>query len=283
MNNDKDTYQRIKQLIIEEKINIEDLSEKELDALIDYETDIIINSTTEPDMSFLNICYDALRKFKDYGNIISDEKCRELSDKAYIEFAQKKICTAHIKNKFAKRFATVCAAMLIFCFMSLSVAAISLGSYTSAWEYVSQNVSDLLNFSGTKDYNNITILKEGVSTRYKSVHEFLADENIDILYPAVLPNGIYVEKLVVKNVTDTRIILFDLSNDNVSFKITNSYVSDFSLYPVKALYTANGIDFYIITINNVFQAMAQYDGMEYSLACESYEELIFIIDNLKMS
>ena len=76
-NTDKFDCLAVKECIIKGLIDINKLSKEELYVLIDFETDNIIECDTEPDMSFLDTCYDAMHKFEDYRNDVSDEKIQE--------------------------------------------------------------------------------------------------------------------------------------------------------------------------------------------------------------
>ena len=281
---DSSNYSSVKKLIIQDIINIEDLSEKELNVLIDLETEEIINSKTEADLSFLNMCHDAMHKFKDHKKDISAEKCIELGEKSYNEFISRNITESkHTKRiPFAKRAAIFCTTILMVCFMTLSATAISLGSYSAAWDLISKNVSEIIKFTGSKDIGNITIDKNGVSEKYYSVEEFLYEERLDILYPGDLPGGADIRKIHVKtDGIDTK-IMFGISNSTISFTVQNKYSFDFPKLDCISVYRSGDVDFYIIEVNGTsFQAMAHYGGMEYTINSESYDELIFIIDNLK--
>jgi hypothetical protein len=284
-NTDKFDCLAVKECIIKGLIDINKLSKEELDVLIDFETDNIIECDTEPDMSFLDTCYDAMHKFEDYSKDISDEQIQELGDKAYIEFTQKQMNTAPAKKprRFFKRFATVCAAMLAFCFLSFSVAAVALGSYSAAWEYISSNVSAILNLNGSKDVDGITIIKSDYTKKYSTIEELLAAENLDILYPASLPEGVKIERVKVFGFDDGREnILFMLNTDICAIQITNYYSIDLEIIQNYSIYSTNKADFYITkSYDDSYQALAQINNMEYTINCLNYNDLIYILSNMK--
>lgn len=284
-NTDKFDCLAVKECIIKGLIDINKLSEDELEALIDFETENIIECQTEPDMSFLNMCNDAMHKFEDYRKDISDKKLQELGDKAYIEFTQKQITASRAKkpHRFLKRLATTCAAMLVFCFLSLSVAAVALGSYSAAWEYISSNVSEILNLNGSKKVDGITIIKSDYTKKYDTIEELLIAENLDILYPTALPEGVEVERVKVFAFdNDKEKIMLIFNNDTYSIQITNYFSVNIDNLTNYSIYKKNGIDFYITTMNDgTYQAITQKNATEYRFICSNYENLIYILNNMK--
>lgn len=284
-NTDKFDCLAVKECIIKGLIDINKLSKEELDVLIDFETDNIIECDTEPDMSFLDTCYDAMHKFEDYSKDISDEKIQELGDKAYIEFAQKQMTasTAKKPRRFFKRFATACAAMFAVCFLSFSVAAVALGSYSAAWEYISSNVSAILKWDCNKDVDGITIIKSDYTKKYDTIEELLVAENLDILYPASLPEGVKIERV--------RIIAYDDGKEKYSFifntdyhtiQIANYFSIDLNKLVNHSVYTINNIDYYIIlTHDGFYQAISHHNNMEYTFTSKTYNDLIYILSNLR--
>ena len=284
-NTDKFDCLAVKECIIKGLIDINKLSKEELDVLIDFETDNIIECDTEPDMSFLDTCYDAMHKFEDYRNDVSDENIQELGDKAYIEFTQKQMNTAPAKKprRFFKRFATACAAMFAVCFLSFSVAAVALGSYSAAWEYISSNVSAILNLNGSKDVDGITIIKSDYTKKYDTIEELLIAENLDILYPASLPDGVKIERVRIDTYDDNKQkVMFVFNTPDYAIQITNYLAIDLNSFENKSIYTINDIDFHIIKINDyAYQAIYQENNIEYKVNCIDYDLLIYILSNMK--
>ena len=284
-NTDKFDCLAVKECIIKGLIDINKLSEDELEALIDFETENIIECQTEPDMSFLNMCNDAMHKFEDYRKDISDKKLQELGDKAYIEFTQKQITASRAKkpHRFLKRLATTCAAMLVFCFLSLSVAAVALGSYSAAWEYISSNVSEILNLNGSKKVDGITIIKSDYTKKYDTIEELLIAENLDILYPAALPEGVEVERVKVFAFDNDKEKIMLIYNDTkYSIQITNYFSIDLNKIKNYDIYSIGDINFYITpTHNGSYEAICQYNNMEYTIISNNQDNLKYILSHMK--
>lgn len=281
---DKSDCLMIKECILKGIIDIETLSEKELDALIDFETENIIESETEPDTSFLDACYAAVRKFHDYGEIISEEKCNEAAEKAYAGFLAQGLRGKRTKKRkaWAKRAAAACAAMLAICFTSFSVMAASLGGYSAAWKYVSENVSSIMGLSGTTNVGNITLIKGDYTKKYNTIEELLIAENLDILYPSALPEGVKIERIdIIYYNKDKFNIMFEFNTYDYFFEVCNDLYGDLDDFENYNVYTHNDLKFYIIDIPEGYQATARKYEYEYNITCMDYTDLIYIIDNMK--
>lgn len=284
-NIDKSDCRTVKELIINEKISLDLLNEYELEKLIDYETENVINSKTEPDMSFLNACYEALGKYKDYKNIISEEDVNKIAGNAYQQYLSAQISNAKPKKRnriFAKiaiSFASVCFVL----FSSFSVMALAMGGYSKAWSYISTHVHEILHMSEKKKtVDGIEIIKNDYTQKYETIEELLREENLDILYPSSLPDGYQIENIVLKNLDDKSEYIFSFNNSNISFYVTNYFSIDIEKLEYSENYKVSDADFYITQLpDNVFQAITHTNEMEYTIICSNYDELIFILSNMK--
>ena len=282
--NAKLNYLAVKECIEKRIIDIETLSKEELDALIDFETENIINSSSEPNMEFLDLCYDAMRKFNDYREEISEDECRQIGEKVYIEYTEKAIMDKpRIKAvRLLKRMAVACVTMFAICFLSLSVMAIYLGDYSSAWKYVADNVSAIIGMNGSKDIGGITVIKGNYSKKYPSIEELLIEENLDILYPADLPEGVKIEKIFVTYFDDDFQVSVGFENNSHSITIESFFLGELDDFEGCTIYTVNNLDFYIIYIENFgYQATMRTAGCEYRISSKNYDDLIFIVENMK--
>lgn len=284
-NIDKSDCRTVKELIINEKISIDLLNEYELEKLIDYETENVINSKTEPDMSFLNACYEALGKYKDYKNIISEEDVNEIAGNAYQQYLSAQISNAKPKKrnriftKVAISFASVCLVLL----SSFSVMALAMGGYSQAWNYISTHVHEILHMDEKKKtVDGIEIIKSDYTQKYETIEELLREENLDILYPSALPNGYQMEKIVLKNSDDKSEYIFLFNTSNINFYVTKYFSIDIGKLEYLEIYKVCDADFYITQLpDNVFQAIAHVNEMEYTIICSNYDELVLILSNMK--
>lgn len=116
----------IKEMIINNRLSIDYLSQKELDILIDYEMDIIAESLIPIDNSFLNLCLEALKKYENYDDMISLEDQRKIGEKTYQEFShQEQKTNTHRKTIPPKKLLRyfIAAAVLLVA-LTATVAAV---------------------------------------------------------------------------------------------------------------------------------------------------------------
>lgn len=184
-----------------------------------------------------------------------------------------------------KRLAISLAAVFLVIALSFSVAAASLGGFGKAWIYISNSVKELLGMeSGKTEVDGITVIKGKYSKKYDTIEDLLSNENFDnILYPSKLPQNIKIKSVTQIQLSDEQYsIVFKFDSDNIKIEITNCYTNDLSLLSDYTIYKTNGMDFYILQKeNSIYYSIAQYDGKEYSANCNNYEDLIFILSNMK--
>lgn len=143
-------------------------------------------------------------------------------------------------------------------------------------------------FSGERiESGNKTIIKNGnYSVRYDTVDELFENEDLDILYPAALPDGYEITNISYLQESKGTRILFSTTNPSYSIAIDN--YNDINMYvdtQNSSFETIGNIRCYFIHIKNdvadYFQCAFAHNGYIYSLGASTHEEMVFIINNLK--
>ena len=186
------------------------------------------------------------------------------------------------QKSWLKAVAVFAATFTIF-FATISVVAKTQG-YGSAWDFVITNARKIVGLQPGEQINEngITIVKPTGTTSYESIEELLIAENLHILYPAKLPNDIKLIEIsqIFENNEDYYLV-FVFSNPIYNFKIYNSYKQNNSFENAE-LYSIGEVNFYIKQLeDNLYHATTQYNGNEYVLQCNNYNDLIFILENMK--
>ena len=83
---DKLDCQEIKELILKNNLSLSALSESSLRNLIEYEAECLMGCETEYDTTFMDLCTNALIKIQNTTSVPSDEKIKEIGDRAYREY-----------------------------------------------------------------------------------------------------------------------------------------------------------------------------------------------------
>ena len=191
------------------------------------------------------------------------------------------------KKKSKKRAVAAVATVAIITtllFAVVSVAAHNQG-YSNAWEFITENIKQILNLNAgeTMESDGITFVKGEDAVTYASMEELIEAEQIDILYPANLPNDIHVTKIMQNNISDTHTVLSFIFNDNnLIVSVSNAQqLSQEDLLKLEC-YQTNNRNFYINNqTNGTFQAVCHDNGYEYKIIYNDYNSLITILDNMK--
>lgn len=198
-----------------------------------------------------------------------------------------KVCTKHItKSNYspAKRFAIALIAAIILIFSSFSIYAVSVGGYGKAWEVISSSIVDFFNSGKEKDtINGITIIKADYSKEYDSIENLVKNEELNILYPAELPEGIEIKSIrSISYENEKYKIVFVFNKKSISMEVKNqiSFADDF--IHNNANLKTNNIDIYIISLDEEsIEAVFHYNELEYVIISTDKNLLIQLIEKLK--
>ncbi|MBR4062867.1 MAG: hypothetical protein IKK01_07365 [Clostridia bacterium] len=182
------------------------------------------------------------------------------------------------------RVALIAAVIFTISILSLSSVARNKG-YDSPLQYIVDNVIRIL---GMKDgeiieENYISFEKYSGSSNYASIEDLLNCENINILYPIVLPDKMRITKVYQTNIDAANYVLsLYFSNPSYNFEVSNYYSTDFSLLDPTQVIKCNNFECFIIQKEeSIFLALLQYNGYEYTIQSPNYDDLIVIINNMK--
>jgi len=264
------TGQEIKEMITRQEIQLEDLGISALNRLFEYESDIVCRG--ESDGTLLCRCADALAEKEGFA----DEH-----DKAFatmLDHSMQSVLPAvpfpkkHVRLK--KAMFVAAAAAVLLCCASVVVAALGFD--------VCGYFKDLV-FSpaGSKiEENGITLLHNGKTTVYSSIEDLIATEQLEIMYPSKLPDGVYItevrmvpredgkETVEIKTTDKNILICIELATGNVD-----------NTYEDCELYRESDREFFVQ--KQASFAVCCFKENFYYIQSDCYENLIIIIDNMK--
>ena len=187
-------------------------------------------------------------------------------------------------GRFARLISTMIAVVLVLG-ITIKITAKASG-YDSAFNWISDSLTEILKWpSGSYEKNGITITVGDRTTFYNSIDELLKNENLDIMYPTELPEGISFESIAENIYTDGTFDLYFLfSTDTIGVHVLNY---DLTMYEVDTPYDtvfANGNTFYIIEgPNGSYQANCVTDRCAYIITSNNYDNLLTLINSLRSS
>lgn len=156
--------------------------------------------------------------------------------------------------------------------------------YSNAYDWIKDNMAAIFSWGpGSYDVDGITVIKGNETNRYESVEDFLKEENIDILYPSSLPEGVVLQTVVMTEYGDGKYaVIFQYNSNNISISIYNFdlYLSDI---PEPNETIKIGEYEYTITYlsKKSYQANCIIDQYAYTIVSSDYNDLINIINSMK--
>lgn len=268
------TVQEIKEMINNQIITIDQLDNDVLGKLMNYEVDMICFG--EGDMQLIENCANLLEN-RNKDNYMSDERFMEIIQKSqndHVIITEEKI---ENKRRFNFKRAVIIAAAVITLMASCIMIAGAFGFDISY--YINKIIKDPV---GSKiDVDEYTFYNAGVPTTYSSIEEMLSTENLNILYPAQLPQDVQITKVTkINNIHQNDEITFYTNDFNISMTAEFNGQYDEIISEKHEVMFINGIEFRVFTEGNVF-ATCYYKNVSYYINSNSYENLILIINNIK--
>ena len=188
--------QEIKELIDDEIITLQELPDFALEKALDFETEMLCHGSG--DMDIIRQCSAILDERSKSNKLNHDEICAVVN-KAKSEY----VTIIDVNNSHSvapqkrirfvlKRIAIVAAAILIMASTTIAVSAV-----------LNVDISDYLKNivkapeGTTVNVDEFTFYKVGISKKYDSIQKVAEDENLDIMYPTLLPEGYDIESIQI--------------------------------------------------------------------------------------
>lgn len=183
-----------------------------------------------------------------------------------------------------RRFAGVACAMLIIAVilgMTITVMA-RVSGYNSASEWLSDHMGEVLGWGpGAHEKEGITIYRGETSKDYGSIEELLSKEELDILYPSALPDGIKLRSVSITEFNNGEFtISFIFDTDSIGISISNFDLSS-HIFNTDDKVTVNGVEFGISHISEWYQADCITGNYAYTITSYDYDSLIYLLNSMK--
>jgi hypothetical protein len=252
--------------------------------IIDNETD---KPEDEMDFALIDECSAYLRELSDKAAEATKEQKQRILQQIKAHHNQTAIKSAKVlRPNWRKmgRIVAIAAAVATILVSTLTVLA-KVNGYSSAWEYVKENLQRIAGMDAGDKMNegNITLTKHDGVVTYNSIEELLQEEGYDIMYPSELPENVQitnVSRAIITN--DCCIYSIQFSDTTISITVSNEAsisVEDLCKYEK---YEISGKQFYIKTVSEHFYQAIGYDGeYEYVICCDDYDKLTVILNGMK--
>ena len=245
---------------------------------IEWLCQIITNEIEKPDEQRDN---DLIMECSEYLDELSDPEL-VVSDKD-IAAGLEKIKQSNKTDAYHKKRVWGIAVACLLAFVIIT-PIIATATGHNAFAFVSDWVKELFHMEpGEADVDGITIIKGSESKKYSGIEELLRSENLDIMYPGWLPDGISIKTIWRTNLNDNQYDLVIVFNtDTLNFNVSNYFSVDLGLLTDAEKFTYNDIDYFIkVQDDGRYYAVCQASGFEYSFLSQDKEILMQIIQNMK--
>ena len=270
--------QEIKELIDDEIITLQELQDSALEKVLDFETEMLCHGTG--DMDLIRQCSEILDERSKSDKLNHKEIC-DIINKAKSEYVT--IINTDNSHSVApqrrirfvlKRIAIVAAAIMIMMTTTVAVAAafgVDILGYL-------KNIAN--EPKGTAvDIDEFTFYNANGSKRYDSIQEMVKTENLDIMYPTLLPEGVDVEIVSLTDTENNQSVVQIITNDSAVNIQIELDTSEFHT-TIDTIYEHNERIYYII-LEEHYVAVCYHKNNKYYISANNYEDLILIINNMK--
>lgn len=252
--------------------------------IIDNETD---KPEDETDFALIGECSAYLRELSDKAAEATKEQKRRILQQIKAHHNQTATKSAKVLRpnwKTARKAVAIAIAAALLLTLTLSVIA-KVKGYSSAWEYVKDNLQKIASMDCGDRVNDegITLVKNDGVVTYNSVEELLRTEEYDIMYPAELPEGVQLTKILEQIVSEEKTVYCYQFTD-LGFSVAVSTVSGVSAEDLEKYepYPTISMTFYIRKFpNGIYQAIGNDGKYEYIISINNYDKLLTILNGMK--
>lgn len=252
--------------------------------IIDNETD---KPEDEIDFALIGECSAYLRELSDKAAEATKEQKQRILQQIKAHHNQtatksaKVLCPKWRKmGKIVAIAATVAAILL----STLTVLA-KVNGYSSAWEYVKENIQRITGMDAGDRVNegNITLIKGEESIAYSSIEELMQTEGYDILYPTTLPDGIEITKVSQQIVSEDYVIYsIEFTDANLSIMITNqNTIPEDRIEKFERIEHPLLVAYFVKETDGTYQIVGFDQKYQYYVCSDSYDILITIVNGMK--
>ncbi len=269
------TCQEIKELIYDNKIELVSLETSVLQRLMDNEIGLLCFG--EGDEELIDKCSDIICD-RD-SSVMPSEHFLSLTDKVLKENTKQAYKAIRTKRFSLKRALVIAAAVSTIVIGGTMVAS-AFGF--NIFEYVDQIARQTKDTE--KEENGLTFYNGGETKEYASLKDAVEKENLNIMYPASLPDGVNIQSVYItdSDIGDKNIQILTLNHRAIIVIDTNVAPND-NMYKGNTVYKKDNINYVLYEkgIEYKYGAYANVGNCAYNILTKEYQDLIYIIENME--
>lgn len=177
--------------------------------------------------------------------------------------------------------AAVFVAILLIMVTSLTVIA-RVNGYNSTLEWIYAHLNQIFQSDRGEEnvIDGITVIREAETKNYPDIESWLQEENLDILYPSILPDGVSIDRIFqsTRGAGEVRII-FTFNTPDVRLLAQNYDLDHYEITEDMEVIEVNGYCFGILsTPDGGYQAYCTFDNTAYDIVCSERDTLLTLIN-----
>ena len=248
--------------------------------IIDNETD---KPEDEIDFALIGECSAYLRELSDKAAEATKEQKKRILQQIKAHHNQTATKSAKVLRPSWKKMGKVVAIAATVAALLLSTLTVlaKVNGYSSAWEYVKENIQKIIGMDAGDRVNagNITLIKNDGVVAYKSIEELLESEGLDIMYPSELPEGVQITKISEQIISPNyTIYCYKFSDENISITVStksNVVLENMEKHP--KIENTHIVAYLVKNEMGDCQAICYDDKYEYRICCTDYDVLIKLL------
>ncbi len=253
---------------------------------------IIENETEKPedeiDFALIEECSAYLRELSDTKAEATQEQKKRILKQIKAHHNQTAKGSAKVFRpmwKSPKRIIALAATLSVLLAVSTLSIIANIKGYSNAWEFVVENIQKIPGMRPGDKVNDgeITLIKGEESISYSSIEDLMQTEGYDILYPAILPDGVAITN-VSQQVVNEEYVIYSLQFTDTDLSLMISNQRKFSQEDLRnyELVRTVKVIFYIKELPNGFYQAVGYDGeYEYIISFNDYDSLMIILNGMR--
>ena len=231
--------------------------------------------------NYIKILLDLQDKHMDLSPEYIDEQVRKIFHPEETAPPEAVKTTKKQINKKKVWLVAACIAILVALFSIVSVA-----NDWNVFDFLSEKFGSVHSAPVEEeiDFNGVTVIMNGETPFFSTIEASLKSEKTDILYPAILPNGIKIEEITFYRDSGFNKLSYSFSDSSLIVEISfSSNVQDSIKAISKETININNLTCYVCEMPdiNCTQIYFKYKENRYMLSHTDKNTLIEIIDNLE--
>lgn len=231
---------------------------------------------SEMNEDLVNECFDYIAELKGLSFDLSEEDKHEKLAQILVSAPATKKNGARRRTRLRTAIAAAMVALMLF---ACCVTAYAFSPTLRYWllETVKLPIGGQLYDSE----NDITYIHNDTKAVYSSIEELASSEELDILYPTALPDGVKIKNIYSYGGESEIIYGIQFSSDVYSigvYKLSHGNGGE----AIKGdEININGVTYCIFNVESIYYAVCIYKDYYYSFKAPDRESLLYIIENVK--